>query len=89
MAPRDCLILMGVGGGFIILGLIGIIWGRHEERSYFGSLTSHSDVREFISHWPERPQLAAIKIGGWIAIALGLVMLIAGTAFLVLAQPPS
>ena len=89
MSQGDSLILMGVGVGFIVLGLIGIIWGRHEGKSYFGGLASRSDVREFISHWPERPQLAALKIGGWIAVALGVVMLVVGIVLLMLAQPPA
>ena len=87
MSLRDILILMGVGVGFIILGLIGILWGRHEEKSYFGSLATHHDMREFMSHWPERPQLAALKIGGWIALALGVVMLVVGIVLLAVTTP--
>ena len=89
MSQRDILILMAVGVLFIILGLIGVIWGRHEEKSYFSSLASRSDVREYLSHWPERPQLVALKIGGWIALALGVVMVVVGIVLLFLAQPPA
>ena len=78
MPEGNHLILMCVGAGFIILGIIGIIWGRHEEKTYFDTLAERRDMREFMSHWPERPQPGALRIGGWIAIALGLVMLIAG-----------
>ena len=85
MPHGDCFILMGVGGGFIILGLVGILWGRHEERSYFESLTARPDLREFMAHWPERPQPGALKIGGWIAIAIGLLMLVVGVIFWLLA----
>lgn len=85
MPHGDSLILMYVGVGFMILGLVGIIWGRHEEKSYFESLTSRPDLREFMAHWPERPQPGAIKIGGWIAIAIGLIMLILGIILWLLA----
>lgn len=81
--PRyDCFILMGLGGLFILLGLAGIIWGRREEKSYYDSLSTRPDVREFLEHWPQRPEPGALKIGGWIAMALGLLMLAVGGAFL-------
>jgi len=69
---------MGMGGLFILLGLGAIIWGRSEEKSYYDSLTTRTDIRESLEHWPQRPQFGALKIGGWIAIALGLLMIIIG-----------
>jgi len=87
MSLGDCFIFMGVGGGFIILGLAGILWGRHEEKSYFDAMaTRPNDLREFMSHWPERPQPGAVSIGGWIALALGFVLLVAGIIFWLLAR---
>jgi len=72
---------MGVGGLFIILGLAAIIWGKHEEKDYFDSLSERTkDLREFMNHWPQRPQPGASKIGGWIAIAIGLLMLVISLA---------
>jgi len=85
MPHGDCFILMGVGVGFVILGLVGILWGRHEEKSYFESLTDRPDLREFMAHWPERPQPGALKVGGWIAIAIGVLMLVVGVIFWLLA----
>ena len=55
-----------------------IIWGKREEKSYYDSLSTRTDVREFLEHWPWRPQPVALKIGGWIAIAVGLLMLAMG-----------
>ena len=78
MPDADYLILMGVGGLFIILGLAAIIWGKREEKSYYNSLSARPDLREFVEHWPQRPQPGALKIGGWIAITIGLLMLAAG-----------
>lgn len=78
MSQGDWLILIGIGGGFIILGIIGILWGRYEEKKYFEALAERRDVREFMSHWPERPQPGSLKIGGWIALAAGALMLVVG-----------
>lgn len=89
MPQGDWLILMSVGGGFIILGLIGIMWGRHEEKSYFDSLAARPDLREFMNHWPERPQTGALRTGGWIAMALGLVLLVIGIILWLLSEPPA
>jgi len=75
---------MAVGGGFIVLGIIGIIWGRREEKSYFNALSERRDLREFMSHWPERPQPGALRIGGWISVSLGVVMLIIGGILLLI-----
>ena len=82
MPQGDCFILMGVGGLFIILGLAIVICGKREEKGYFNSLSTRAgDLREFMEHWPHRPQPGALKIGGWIAIVIGLLVLAAGVAF--------
>ncbi len=75
----DYFILMGVGGLFIIIGLAAIIWGKKEEKSYYDALAKRrGDAREFMEHWPPRLQPGALKVGGWIAVAIGVVMLITG-----------
>ena len=81
MPYQDYTILMGMGGLFIILGLVTFAWGKREERSYYDSLSTRSDVREYLEHWPKRPEPGALKIGGWISLAIGLVMLAMGGAF--------
>ena len=82
MPHRDCFILMGMGGLFILLGLATIVWGKSEEKDYYDSLSTRSDVREYLEHLPQRPEPGALKIGGWIALALGLIMVAMGGAFL-------
>ena len=67
-----------IGVVFIILGLGVIIWGKREEKSYYDSLVTRTDLREFFEHWPRRPEPGSLKIGGWIAVAVGLVMVIIG-----------
>ena len=81
MPQHDLLALMGMGGLFILLGLGAIIWRRSEAKSYYNSLSSRADAREFLEHWPQRPQFEALKIGGWIAIAVGILMIVMGGAF--------
>jgi len=81
MFSRDCFVLMSVGGLFIIIGLATIIWGKREEKSYYNALAKRpGDTREFTEHWPPRPQPGALKAGGWIAVAIGVAMLITGGA---------
>lgn len=82
-------ILAIVGAVFIVLGILGILWGHHEQKKLDEALTTHVDVREFISHWPERPQPEALKIGGWIAFALGILLMIIGLVIWYTGLPPS
>ncbi len=67
-----------IGGVIIILGLAAWIWGKREEKKYYDALTTREDLREFFSHWPGRPEPGALKVGGWIAIAVGAVIAIVG-----------
>jgi len=78
MPYNDFWILMGIGGLFVLLGLAAIIWGKIEEKSYYDSLSSRTDLREYLEHWPQRPEPGALKVGGWIAVAIGLLMLALG-----------
>ena len=78
MPQYDFFALMGMGGLFIILGLAAIIWGRSEEKRYYDYLSTRTDTREFLEHWPQRPQFGALKIGGRIALAIGGVLIVLG-----------
>ena len=84
MLPPDSFILMVMGGVFVLLGLVGVFWGRGEEKGYYDSISSRVDVREYLEHIPQRPQPEALKIGGWIAIGIGLLMIAMGGAFMLL-----
>ena len=81
MPQNDWFVLMGIGGLFLLLGIGAVIWGRREEKSYYDSLSGHTDTREFLEHWPQRPQFGALKIGGRIAIAIGMAMIGMGSIF--------
>jgi len=82
MPGQQIIIIMGLAGLFILLGLVGIFWGRGEEKGYYDSLSGRGDQREFMEHWPRRPQLGAPQIGGRIALTVGLILLIIGIVFL-------
>lgn len=81
MSQSSLVIVMSLGGLFVLLGLVIIVWGRREEKSYYSSISTRPDVREFLERWPRRPEPEALKIGGWIAIAVGLLMLAMGGGF--------
>jgi hypothetical protein len=78
MSPGETIILIGAGGGFIVLGILGILWGMREEKRIFEELSRKFDLREFTLNHQEGPQPGALRIGGWIAIILGIFLLIIG-----------
>ena len=78
MEQGEWYILAIVGGVFLVLGVLGIYWGMHEEKRLFEALAAKPDLREFSLRHVESPQPGALKIGGWIAIALGVIMLVIG-----------
>ena len=71
-------ILIIMGGLFIILGLAALFRGRGEEKTYYDAISTRPDAREFLEHQPQHPEPGALKIGGWIAIAVGILMLAMG-----------
>jgi len=81
MPQGNYLILIGMGGLFILLGVIAVIGGKREEKDYYDSLSSRLDMREFLEHSPERPEPGALRIGGWLAIGVGLLMVAIGGGF--------
>ncbi len=70
--------VMALGGVFILLGLATLLWGRHEEKSYYDAIATRPDVREYLNHFPYRPEPSGLKVGGWIAISLGLLVIAIG-----------
>ena len=78
MSSTETIILMAAGGGFILLGIISMLWGRYEEKRLFEALSEKRDLREFSLKHVETPQPGALRIGGWIAIAVGALLLLVG-----------
>jgi hypothetical protein len=78
MSQGDWYILLIIGGIFIVLGIGAVIWGMREEKKIFEELSKKPDLREFSLKHIETPQPGALKIGGWIAISLGILMEVIG-----------
>jgi hypothetical protein len=72
------IVLMLIGGFFVLLGVIAIIWDRAEKTRYFDTISHRPDTREFLTGWPIRPQFGALKTGGFVAVILGLVLFLGG-----------
>lgn len=88
MAERDLIIMIIIGVVFLFLGIIGILWGKKEESAYYGAVSGKIDVREFVDRNPLRPEPIALKIGGRIAIAIGIVVLLVSGAFYLWGMTP-
>jgi hypothetical protein len=81
MTFHDIIIMFAIGGVFVVLGIIGLFWGRKEEGVYYGSVSERIDVREFLDHSPGRPEPNSLRTGGKICIAVGIVVLLVGLGF--------
>jgi hypothetical protein len=81
MPEGNWFVLVIVGGVFLVLGIAGLIWGWYEEKQLFEALASQRDLREFSLKHVESPQPGALKIGGLIAIAIGILTLAVGLIF--------
>ena len=89
MTSHDLIITVIIGGIFLLLGIIGIFWGRKEEGTYYGSISEHVDVREYMEHTPGRPEPTALRTGGKICITLGIVMLMVSLGFFLWGMKPT
>ncbi len=75
MPYPDYFIMMVMGGAFAGVGIGVLCWRRRKMKSYYEGLVTHTDLREFLERSPEHSEHSSLKIGGWIAIVLGIVML--------------
>ncbi|MFP3879989.1 MAG: hypothetical protein ACLFVA_03445 [Dehalococcoidia bacterium] len=79
MSSISYLAILGLGGFFLLLGTIFVIWNKREKERYYNSiLLTRRDIKESLTHEPEWSWLSAWKIGGRISLVLGVVLLIAG-----------
>jgi hypothetical protein len=79
MPQGDNLTVVVVGAAFAVLGIVAYFWGRREEKTYLYAMAKRrDDLREFVSHWPPRAAPGAVKVGGWIAISIGGILMIVG-----------
>ena len=79
MSGASYQIILGMGGFFVLLGIIFILGNRREKKKYYnGILLTQRDIKETITHEHERFWLQAWQIGGWISLIVGIVLLIIG-----------
>jgi len=72
-------VILVMGGFFVLLGIIFILWNKREKKRYYNSiLLTRRDIKETITHEHERFWLQAWQIGGRISLAVGIVLLIIG-----------
>jgi multisubunit Na+/H+ antiporter MnhB subunit len=88
MEQSNWFVVVIVGAVFAVLGLAGIFWGIHEEKRLFEELAAKPDLREFSLKHVETPQPGALKIGGWIAIAVGIIVIALGIILWQTGWPP-
>lgn len=70
--------ILRLGAFFLVLGIIFILGNRREQKKYYDSiLLTRRDIKESLTHEPERPWLNAWRIGGRISIILGVLLLAA------------
>jgi hypothetical protein len=79
MAAASYQVILGMGGFFVFLGIVFILWNKREKQRYYNSiLLTRRDIKETITHEHERFWLHAWRIGGWISLIVGIILLIIG-----------
>jgi len=79
MSLASCQAILGMGCFFILLGVVFTLWNRKEKKRYYNSIVlTKKDVKEFMTHEPERLWLSAWQIGGRISLIIGIMLAIAG-----------
>jgi len=78
MSLTSCQAILGIGVCFIFLGVASVLWSRKERKAYYNSMVAQRDVKEFITHEPERTWLDAWRIGSKIFLIIGVMLTIAG-----------
>jgi len=82
MSVASYQIILGMGGFFVLLGIIFMLGNRREKKKYYNSiLLTRRDIKETITHEHERFWLQAWQIGGWVSLTVGIVLLIIGGVF--------
>jgi hypothetical protein len=79
MSAASYQVILGMGGFFVVLGIIFFLGNRREKKKYYNSiLLTQRDIKETITHEHERFWLQAWHIGGWISLIVGIVLMIIG-----------
>ena len=79
MSQVSYQVILGMGGFFVLLGIIFILGNKREKKKYYNNiLLTRRDIKETITHEHERFWLQAWQIGGRISLIVGIVLLIIG-----------
>ena len=78
MEDTDSYVMLGLGGFFLIMALGFFLWAGGEERGMNRGLSGRRDLREFLTRWPLRVEPGALRVGGRLFLATGLVLIILG-----------
>ena len=74
LATWQVVLFMGLF--FLLLGIVAILWNRREQEGYYDSISAKRDVKEFLTHEPNRSWLGAWLIGGKLFIIIGIALII-------------
>ncbi|MEN8614821.1 hypothetical protein ABFB09_06020 [Dehalogenimonas sp. THU2] len=77
----DNAIVLGLGAFFIVVGVVLLLFGSREEKGYYNALAGKRDLREFVTHNPVRPEPGSLRTGGWISVAIGVLVVVLGLLF--------
>jgi hypothetical protein len=83
MSHQELIIASIIGGSFVILGFIAFLWSRREEGAWYKLVSMKIDVREFLDREPGRVEPNALRTGGKICIAVGIVILLIALGFFI------
>ena len=83
------LLLVIMGGCFVVFGIVFYFWGKYEENRYYNTIVHRFDVREYLERLPFRPEPGALRIGGTIALIVGILLLAGGGAIWLLHITPA
>lgn len=83
MSNQELVVTAIIGGVFVVLGFLAFLWGSREEGAWYNSVSKKIDVREFLDRNPARTEPNALRTGGKIFMAVGLVILLIALGFFI------
>ena len=82
MTNLDSYIVMGIGGLFVFLGLIIMLWARHKQKGYGDVLSRREELRSFLGYWPDFILPSELRVGGWVSVVVGVALIVLGVVLL-------
>lgn len=80
MLLAEHFIIIGIGGLFLIGGVLLVVLSTIKKRQYEEGFSSKVDVGDFLEE-VGRPVYESLGAGGWISIAIGILLLAIGSVF--------